>query len=79
MNDVALDLGMEQPSVSKHLRVLREVDLVTMRQDGRRRIYAANPEGLKHVHAWVSQFERMWTRQLNRIAAKAERRARRNK
>ena len=79
VNEVVVELGMDQPSVSKHLRVLREVDLVTMRRDGRQRIYAANPAALRRVHEWVSQFERMWNRQLDRIKASAEKKTRRTK
>lgn len=74
VNDVVEALDMDQPSVSKHLRVLREVGLVTVRRDGRRRLYSANAEALEPVHAWVRHCERMWNRQLDRIKERAERR-----
>jgi DNA-binding transcriptional ArsR family regulator len=72
VNDVVDELGFDQPSVSKHLRVLREVDLVNVRRDGRQRIYSANPAALRTVHEWVQSFERLWNRQLDSIKAKAE-------
>ena len=58
--DLAAALHQPQPLVSKHLRVLRTVDLVRSRQDGRQRIYALHPQGLRHVLAWVQGFERFW-------------------
>ena len=74
VNDVVLELDLDQPSVSKHLRVLREVDLVDVRREGRKRIYSANPVALQPVGAWVKKFERYWERQLDRIKERAERR-----
>jgi DNA-binding transcriptional ArsR family regulator len=53
-------LGLAQPQVSKHLRVLREVDLVRVRDDGRRRMYRINAEPLKPLHDWLARYERMW-------------------
>lgn len=75
VNEVADALEMDQPSVSKHLRVLREVDLVTMRKDGRRRLYRADPEGLATVEAWVEKCTRIWERHLDSIKERAEARA----
>lgn len=75
VGDVVEELGINQPSVSKHLRVLREVDLVSVRKDGKRRLYVAKPENLKPVHAWVSTFERFWDTQLDAIQKRAESRA----
>jgi DNA-binding transcriptional ArsR family regulator len=66
----ALDLG--QPSVSKHLKVLKDAHLVTVRRRGRQRIYSANPEALKIVHTWVQRFERFWNHQLDGIQKRAE-------
>ena len=66
------ELGMDQPSVSKHLRVLREVDLVDVRRDGRRRLYSTNAEKLKPVYDWVGSFERLWNHQLDSIRECAE-------
>jgi DNA-binding transcriptional ArsR family regulator len=66
----ALELG--QPSVSKHLNVLRNVDLVTMRRDGRRILYRANAQTLKTIHDWSGMFAQHWRGQLRRIKAHAE-------
>ena len=54
-------LGLGQPQVSKHLKVLREVGLVDARDDGRVRLYRVNGHALKPIHDWVSNYERMWT------------------
>jgi DNA-binding transcriptional ArsR family regulator len=75
VNDVVDALGMDQPSVSKHLRVLREVELVSVRQDGRRRLYSADPAALSPVRMWVERCERLWERHLDAIKERAERRA----
>ena len=53
-------LGLTQPQVSKHLRVLREVDAVHVRDDGRRRLYRLNGPALKPIHDWVKAYERTW-------------------
>jgi DNA-binding transcriptional ArsR family regulator len=66
----ALELG--QPSVSKHLNVLRNVDLVTVRRDGRRILYRANARTLKTIHDWSGMFAQHWRGQLQRIKAHAE-------
>jgi DNA-binding transcriptional ArsR family regulator len=66
----ALELG--QPSVSKHLNVLRNVDLVTLRRDGRRALYRANAQTLKTIHDWSGMFAQHWRGQLGRIKAHAE-------
>jgi DNA-binding transcriptional ArsR family regulator len=54
-------LGLAQPQVSKHLRVLREVGVVDVREDGRQRFYSVNAQALKPIHDWVSGYERMWS------------------
>lgn len=66
-------LELQQPSVSKHLRVLHGVNLVRARRDGRRTLYRANPRALKPLHDWTETFERHWKRQLSRIKDRAER------
>jgi DNA-binding transcriptional ArsR family regulator len=66
----ALELG--QPSVSKHLQVLHDVGLVTLRRDGRKTMYRINPETLRAIHDWIALFERYWRGQLRRIKAHAE-------
>jgi DNA-binding transcriptional ArsR family regulator len=70
--EIASAIDLEQPSVSKHLRVLREVDLVRVRRDGRQMLYRVNGEAMQPLHDWASTFERMWRRQLNAIKTKAE-------
>src|SRR3954452_11807152 len=75
VNDMVASLGVAQPQVSKHLRVLREVGLVSVRGSGRQRLYALNAERLKPIHDWVRTFEPLWDHQLDRIKHRAERRA----
>ena len=60
VNDLVARVGLAQPQVSKHLRVLREVGLVDVRQEGRRRMYRLNGRPLKPIHDWVKDYERMW-------------------
>lgn len=72
VNDIAETLEMEQPSVSKHLQVLRNVDLVTVRRDGRRTLYRTNADTLRTIHDWSGMFARYWRGQLRRIKAHAE-------
>ena len=61
VNDLVDLLGLAQPQVSKHLRVLREVDLVHVRDEGRQRMYRLNAEPLKPIHDWLAKYERAWT------------------
>jgi DNA-binding transcriptional ArsR family regulator len=68
-------LGLAQPQVSKHLRVLREVGLVTVRGSGQQRLYKLNADCLKPIHDWVRTFEPFWDHQLDRIKERAERKA----
>jgi DNA-binding transcriptional ArsR family regulator len=72
VGDIVATLGLEQPSVSKHLRVLRDVGLVHMRRDGRRILYRTNAEAIRPLHEWTSRFERFWQHQLSRIKERAE-------
>ena len=67
--------GVTQPQVSKHLRVLREVGLVEVREEGRVRWYRVNAKKLKPVYDWVRTFERFWDHQLAGIKASAEAKA----
>jgi DNA-binding transcriptional ArsR family regulator len=60
VNDLVALLGVAQPQVSKHLRVLREVGLVDVRDNGRQRMYRLNGEPLKPIHDWVKNYERTW-------------------
>jgi DNA-binding transcriptional ArsR family regulator len=72
VGDIVDALGMEQPSVSKHLKVLREVGLVEARRDGRQIMYRTNAEAIRPLHEWTQTFERMWRHQLSRIKDQAE-------
>ena len=67
VNDLVELLGLAQPQVSKHLRVLREVGAVDVRDEGRRRLYRINGEALKPIHDWVSGFEQLWTERFDRL------------
>jgi len=58
VNDLVAQLGLAQPLVSKHLRVLREVGLVEVRDEGRQRMYRLNGHSLKPIHDWVQSYER---------------------
>ena len=60
VNDIVDALGVAQPQVSKHLRVLREVDLVDVRDEGRHRLYSLNGRSLKPIHDWVVAYEQLW-------------------
>jgi DNA-binding transcriptional ArsR family regulator len=67
VNDLVARLGLAQPQVSKHLRVLREVGLVDVRDEGRRRIYRLNGQSLRPIHDWVKNYERSWTERFDRL------------
>jgi len=72
VNEIADALELGQPSVSKHLQVLRDVGLVTARRDGRRTMYRTNAEALRTIHDWSRMFAQYWRGQLRRIKAHAE-------
>jgi DNA-binding transcriptional ArsR family regulator len=72
VGDIVAALEMEQPSVSKHLRVLRDVGLVHARRDGRRILYRTNAEAIRPLNEWATTFERYWQHQLNRVKELAE-------
>jgi DNA-binding transcriptional ArsR family regulator len=72
VNEIADALELGQPSVSKHLQVLRDVGLVDARREGRRTLYRINPATLRTIHDWSGMFERHWRGQLRRIKAHAE-------
>jgi DNA-binding transcriptional ArsR family regulator len=67
VNEIVDHLGVTQPQVSKHLRVLREVGAVEVREDGRRRLYRVNGEALRPIHDWVAAYERTWSERLDRL------------
>jgi DNA-binding transcriptional ArsR family regulator len=60
VNALVARLGLAQPQVSKHLRVLREVGLVDVRDEGRQRMYRLNGQSLKPIHDWVKNYQRSW-------------------
>ena len=72
VNDLVRELGLAQPLVSKHLRVLREVGAVDVREDGRRRLYRLNGHALKPIHDWVKDYERTWSERFDRLDAVLE-------
>ena len=74
VNEIVDNLDVDQPSVSKHLRVLRDTGLVRMRCNGRQKLYRTNAEGIRPLHDWASEFERYWSHQLNRVKERAEKR-----
>src|SRR5205809_2614706 len=61
------DLSMSQPQVSKHLRVLSEVGLVSSRTEGRRRVYRLEPARLQPFHDWLAKYEQAWNDRLDRL------------
>src|ERR671934_2256887 len=72
VNDLVALLGLAQPQVSKHLRVLREVGAVDVREDGRQRLYRLNGRALKPIHDWVKGYEQSWSERLDRLDAVLE-------
>ena len=72
VNDLVLELGLAQPQVSKHLRVLREVGAVELREAGRQRLYRLNGEALKPIHDWVKNYERSWSERFEQLDAVLE-------
>jgi DNA-binding transcriptional ArsR family regulator len=72
VGDIVEALAIAQPSVSKHLRVLRDVGLVDVRRDGRQVFYRTNVQAIRPLHEWTRQFERYWRHQLTRIKERAE-------
>jgi DNA-binding transcriptional ArsR family regulator len=67
VNDVVDRLDISQPAVSKHLKVLREAGLVTMRVDRQRRQYRLRPEGFAELDEWVAQFRPFWTEKMDAL------------
>ena len=72
VNDVVRVLGLAQPQVSKHLRVLREVGVVEVRDQGRQRLYRLNGHALKPIHDWVKSYERTWSERFDELDAVLE-------
>jgi DNA-binding transcriptional ArsR family regulator len=63
--DLVGELALSQPGVSKHLKVLREAGLVTVRADGKRRLYALRAEPLAEVDAWLARYRAFWSERLD--------------
>ena len=78
VGEIVLAVGLDQPSVSKHLGVLRRVGLVHVRRNGRHRLYRTNAEAIRPLYEWTETFERYWRHQLNRIKERAETQAENN-
>lgn len=72
VGEIADQLNLAQPSVSKHLRVLQSVGLVRARREGRSMLYRVNADAIKPLHEWTGTFERLWRHQLNRLKERAE-------
>jgi DNA-binding transcriptional ArsR family regulator len=72
VGDLVVKMQLEQPSVSKHLKVLRDVGLVRVRRNGRHMMYRTNAEEIRPLHEWTKAFERLWAHQLLRIKERAE-------
>ena len=72
VNDLVRRLGLAQPQVSKHLRVLREVGVVQAREEGRQRLYSVNGEALKPIHDWVKTYEELWVERFVELDAMLE-------
>jgi DNA-binding transcriptional ArsR family regulator len=76
VGEIVTALRLGQPSVSKHLHVLRRTGLVRARRDGRQVLYRTNAEGIRPLHEWTKTFERFWSHQLARVKERAEAKAR---
>jgi DNA-binding transcriptional ArsR family regulator len=72
VNELVARLDLAQPQVSKHLRVLREVGLVAVRDDGRQRVYRLDARPLKPIHDWLRGYERMWEQRFEKLDAVLE-------
>ena len=67
VNELAERLALSQPSTSKHLKVLREAGLVTVRQDAQRRLYAVDPQPMAELHEWLARYRRVWDTSLDAL------------
>jgi DNA-binding transcriptional ArsR family regulator len=72
VNEIVDAMKVEQPSVSKHLKVLKDVGLVKVRREGRQMLYKVNAMAIRPLHEWTSTFERLWKHQLVRVKERAE-------
>jgi DNA-binding transcriptional ArsR family regulator len=76
VSDIVAKFNLSQPSVSKHLRVLRHVGLVNVRRDGRQMFYRTDADAIRPLHEWTGVFQQYWRHQLARVKARAERKPR---
>ena len=76
VNDLVQILGLSQPGVSRHLRVLREAGLVDVRQDAQRRLYRLRPEPLRELDTWLEPYRQFWNDRLDALEAHLDRQAR---
>lgn len=67
VNDLVAMVGLAQPQVSRHLRVLREVGAVGVREAGRQRLYRVNGRALEPIHEWASRYERLWSERFDEL------------
>jgi DNA-binding transcriptional ArsR family regulator len=72
VSEIVDAMGIEQPSVSKHLKVLKGVGVVKVRREGRQMLYKVNAVAIRPLHEWTSTFERLWRHQLLRVKERAE-------
>ena len=72
VGEIVEAMGLEQPSVSKHLRVLRDVGLVEVRREGRQKFYRTNALAIHPMYEWTIRFEKFWRHQLTRVKERAE-------
>jgi DNA-binding transcriptional ArsR family regulator len=72
VGEIVASLGLEQPSVSKHLKVLKDVGLVQARREGRQMFYRTNADAIRPLHEWAGTFERFWSHQLLQVKERAE-------
>jgi DNA-binding transcriptional ArsR family regulator len=75
VGEIERQLGMPQPTVSKHLRVLREAGLVSVRQEGQRRVYALRPAPMAELDAWLAPYRELWTDRLDALERHLDRKA----
>ena len=73
VSDIVAKFNLSQPSVSKHLKVLRHVGLVNVRRDGRQMFYRTDADAIRPLHEWTGVFQQYWRHQLARVKERAER------
>ena len=72
VGDIVAELELEQPSVSKHLRVLKDVGLVRVRREGRQMLYRVHADAIRPLHEWTETFAPLWRHQLQKVKERAE-------